>query len=322
MALPAPAVAAPRRALLDLDADLAEAVAPEQRAYARRLLTVPVLQLDRGEWDADEAASGSSSAFAAMILSGLAVRDILIGPVPASELLGPGDIVELRDSGERMLPAAVRFHVAEPASAALLDDRLLVAIRTWPALGGMLIERLAHQEARQAVHRAIAQLPRVDQRVLALLWHLAERWGRVTRVGVTVPLALTHETIGRLVGARRPTVSLALKELAATGAVTRRADGAWLLDGASATALAPAADAQWRHADVAVVHETVPPPPEQRPDTSSLEFERLRRRVRMLADLHSTRHERTLRLLESARMTREAVVRARAQRAAALSRPR
>jgi Crp-like helix-turn-helix domain len=49
---------------------------------------------------------------------------------------------------------------------------------------------------------------------MALFWHLAERWGRVSGNGVLVPLALTHRILGQLVGARRPTVSTALRELA------------------------------------------------------------------------------------------------------------
>lgn len=58
-----------------------------------------------------------------------------------------------------------------------------------------------------------------------MLWHLADRWGRVTPDGVIVPLKLTHEALGRLVGAQRPTVTLALGELVASGRVTRALTG-------------------------------------------------------------------------------------------------
>ena len=58
------------------------------------------------------------------------------------------------------------------------------------------------------------RLTRVERRLKALFWHLAERWGRVSGDGVIVPLALTHRILGQLVGARRPTVSTALSELA------------------------------------------------------------------------------------------------------------
>ena len=45
-----------------------------------------------------------------------------------------------------------------------------------------------------------------------------------------LPLKLTHELLGQLVGAKRPTVSLAIKELERRGTVHRRTDGAWLLE--------------------------------------------------------------------------------------------
>jgi hypothetical protein len=46
-----------------------------------------------------------------------------------------------------------------------------------------------------------------------------------------VPLALTHRILGQLVGARRPTVSTALSELAEREELVRRPDGSWLLRG-------------------------------------------------------------------------------------------
>jgi len=49
--------------------------------------------------------------------------------------------------------------------------------------------------------------------------------------GVVVPLALTHRILGQLVGARRPTVSTALSELADRQELVRRGDGSWLLRG-------------------------------------------------------------------------------------------
>jgi hypothetical protein len=61
-----------------------------------------------------------------------------------------------------------------------------------------------------------------------MMWLLAESWGRVTPAGVTLPVVLTHEALGALIGARRPTVSLALAELMERGAVVRQRTG-WLL---------------------------------------------------------------------------------------------
>jgi hypothetical protein len=42
-----------------------------------------------------------------------------------------------------------------------------------------LFDRLSERSMRLATTQAISQLTRVDRRLKALFWHLAERWGRV-----------------------------------------------------------------------------------------------------------------------------------------------
>jgi CRP-like cAMP-binding protein len=70
----------------------------------------------------------------------------------------------------------------------------------------------------------------VDLRLLVLFWHLAERFGKVTPAGTVVPLSLSHADLAELIGAARPSVSTALKELSQQGFVQRnRADRSWLL---------------------------------------------------------------------------------------------
>lgn len=123
------------------------------------------------------------------------------------------------------------------ATLAVLDDRFTRATTKWPGLGVVLRERLAEQADDDALRLAIVCLPRADQRILALLWHLAERWGTVRATGVTVDLELTHEFIGRLIGARRPTVSLALQALADRGLVSADRAGGWHLAHGSQGAL-------------------------------------------------------------------------------------
>src|SRR5688500_17160861 len=93
------------------------------------------------------------------------------------------------------------------------------------------MDRVADRTERLAVTQAVCQLNGVDRRLLSLFWHLAERWGRVSASGVVLPLPLPHRVLASLVGARRPTVSVALTRLASAGAVERRAAGTWLLDG-------------------------------------------------------------------------------------------
>jgi hypothetical protein len=90
---------------------------------------------------------------------------------------------------------------------------------------------MSKRSQRLAVTQAISQLNRVDQRLLTLFWHLAERWGRMTSDGVLIPLTISHRMLSQLIGARRPTVSTALGELTRAGEVRRLDNGTWLLTG-------------------------------------------------------------------------------------------
>ena len=118
-----------------------------------------------------------------------------------------------------------------PVTVAALDRHFAVELARYPEITSVLLDRLGERSIRLATTQAISQLTRVDRRLRALFWHLAERWGRVSGQGVIVPLALTHRILGQLVGARRPTVSTALAELAERGELVRRPDGSWLLRG-------------------------------------------------------------------------------------------
>ena len=118
-----------------------------------------------------------------------------------------------------------------PSTLAVLDRRFAAEAAQYPEITAALFDRLSERSLRLATTQAISQLTRVDRRLKALFWHLAERWGRVGGDGVVIPLALTHRILGQLVGARRPTVSTALSELAERDELVRRADGSWLLRG-------------------------------------------------------------------------------------------
>jgi CRP-like cAMP-binding protein len=112
---------------------------------------------------------------------------------------------------------------------ALLDRRVTALVGQVPELNTALFGRAMRRSRWLALHLAIRCLRRIDVRLLVLFWHLADRWGRVTPAGVVLPLPFTHDLLGRLVGAQRPTVTTALGQLADRGLVSRRADGSWLL---------------------------------------------------------------------------------------------
>lgn len=226
-------------ALLDYDPELGRALASERLAEARERAVVTMVRLPRGRWSLG--ALVDRCPYGVLVLDGLLSREVALGDTVSMQLLGRGDLTHPSDdAGETLISVAVEWHVLEPCSIALLDERFLLAVRRWPEIVAALFERVATQAERMGTQRALCQLPRVEDRIHALLWFLAERWGRITPQGVIVPLRLTHDALGRLVGAKRPTVSLAVKSLEASGSVHRRADGAWLLDEPLFATAAPA----------------------------------------------------------------------------------
>jgi CRP/FNR family cyclic AMP-dependent transcriptional regulator len=229
--------------LSEVDPALAEGVPLADAVDATGSAVVPVVSLGIGRWSPALLRPAVGRPFALLVVDGLLIHDLRIADSAASELLGPGDLAGARPVGDVLVPTASSWTVVHPSRIALLDARLTRTIRLAPVLATRLLARAAEQCARLSAHRAIVQLPRVEDRVLALFGHLAERWGRVGSGGLIVPLRLTHEMIGRLVGARRPTVSLGLKALADQGALDRRDDGSWLIATGALDTLVPSTDA-------------------------------------------------------------------------------
>jgi CRP/FNR family transcriptional regulator, cyclic AMP receptor protein len=215
-------------ALLDADPDLADAVNGDDLRNARAALVTPMLELGTGPW---EPAALPDAAIGLLVLDGVILREVVAGEVAAMELLGPGDVLvpAADDAPGDFVDAEVRWSGLLPSQVVLLRPELVQRLSDWPGVLGVIVRRMAERSARQAVMQAICHNPRVDARLRGLFWHLAERWGRVTAAGVVLPLRLTHDSLARLVGAQRPTVSTALKSLQEAGEVTRRRDGAWVL---------------------------------------------------------------------------------------------
>jgi CRP-like cAMP-binding protein len=114
---------------------------------------------------------------------------------------------------------------------AVLDEEVTRVIGRRPELLIAFSGRLLHRERCGAYLRAVSHLTRVDEKVLVTLWHLASRWGRVTPEGVQVPFRLTHEVLGEIVGAQRPSVTIALNRMRRAGFLKRGADRRWILLG-------------------------------------------------------------------------------------------
>ena len=219
--------------LLDLDPDLGQFLAGEAREAARRQLLVSVRRLAPGAWDTATLTVVDPGHVGLLVLDGVIAREVLAGDIVSTELLGPGEVLRPWEISPdpALLRADVRWNILAETRLAVLDRRLAAHLSDFPEITSQLVERLSKRSQRLAVTQAISQLNRVDQRLLALFWHLAERWGRMTGEGVLIPLTLSHRMLSQLIGARRPTVSTALGELTRSGELERLGNGTWLLTG-------------------------------------------------------------------------------------------
>jgi len=226
-------VAGAGRSLLEIDPELGQLLTDDRRDAAERELRVRVTSFPVGEWDGSRLADADPTHLGLLLAEGVLAREVVLGDTVSTELLGPGDILRPWhiEGPPELLPVSVRWNALSAVRLALIDRRAAAAIGRYPEVNAVIIDRLSERTQRLAVTQAISQLNRVDRRLLALFWHLAERWGRVARDGIAVPLVLSHRLIGELIGARRPTVSTALAELARDGQLVRREDGTWLLTG-------------------------------------------------------------------------------------------
>jgi CRP/FNR family cyclic AMP-dependent transcriptional regulator len=179
--------------------------------------------LHSGPWAPGPSALGS----AGVVQAGLLVREVAVGPTSSAELLGPGDVLLVPMADDHLLPeCATRWTVLHPGAIAWLNGTMDDLA---PRLAMTLLARAQRRIDHLAFCQSVTQLKRIDDRVLAMLWHLAERWGHVTPDCVVIELSLTHRALGRLVGAQRPSVTTALGMLARRGALDRSPDGSWRL---------------------------------------------------------------------------------------------
>lgn len=213
--------------LFDHDPSLGDGLTPVAFESARVNAVVPSFRLPRGRWHPEADAVADGGFLGLLVLDGVLTHTTRHGGGVCTELLGPGDVLrqghDHRDTG---LPTDLAWQVrTTSASIAVLDRNFARVAMRWPELAGTLAERMHARTHALAVQMATSHLRRVDLRVLATLWQQAERFGFVRPEGVVVGLPLTHQLLAELVGARRPSVTLALGQLEDAGRVSRAEAG-------------------------------------------------------------------------------------------------
>jgi hypothetical protein len=219
--------------VLDADPDLAGDLPPEQAERARAAALTRLRRLSPGSWDAAAAVEPDVHHRGFLIVDGLLSREVEVLGRRAVELLAHGDVLRpwSWDEDGSHVQAEIGWQVHEPTRLAVLDHRLIERIAPWPQIGVELFSRGIRRAHVLAVALAIAHHQRVDERLLLTLWHLAERFGRVTPEGIVVPLPLGHQRLADLVGTHRPSVTTAMGDLVRDGRVSRRDEGHWVLHG-------------------------------------------------------------------------------------------
>lgn len=220
--------------LLSEDPELAEAIPHPLRDRAVDQCLAPVRSVGRGRWRPDATVAGwvGPGGIGLLVLEGLILRRVGVDDRFGAELLGEGDLLRpwQVDGPGGTLSRTTGWRVLEATRLAVLDERVAGTMAGYPQLTGALVGRALERSRSLVVNMAIIHQARVNDRLLMLLWHLADRWGRVRSEGVILPLNLTHSVLADLVAARRPTVTTALSDLARQQLVMPLRRG-WLLLG-------------------------------------------------------------------------------------------
>lgn len=204
--------------------------APEAEA-ARHRTVVTSLELPVGDLTPPAVRSDPFD-LGFLVLDGLMLRRVEVARGRTIELLGSGDVIRpWRERGnDSMLAVSQHWRIAEPTRLAVLDRRFEQDVARWPGVVAGLLDRLADRADALSVQLALAQLPRLEARLLFMLWHIAGRFGRVEPRGVTLP-PLTQATLAEMTASQRPSVNGALARLRDRGLIAPGRHGCWCLLG-------------------------------------------------------------------------------------------
>jgi CRP/FNR family cyclic AMP-dependent transcriptional regulator len=217
--------------VLEEDPDLCAAIPQADRLRASAHCLAPLLTVPRGKWKTEDMPR-MVSGVGLLVVDGLLIRSVGVDGRFGAELLGAGDVLRpwQGEDLDSTVPITTGWRVIERSRMAVLDGRVATRLAAFPALTGAITARVLSRARRLGLMMAIVHHPLVEVRLHMLLWHLADRWGRVRPDGVLVPLRLSHRILGDLVAAQRPSVTGALQRLGRREVVQPMEQG-WLLCG-------------------------------------------------------------------------------------------
>jgi CRP-like cAMP-binding protein len=129
---------------------------------------------------------------------------------------------------EVSLLASASWQVLVPMRLALLDADFARRVTGLAPVTDALMAKAMQTSHWLFAKSLVTGTSVIEERLLLLFALLGERWGKATSAGVVVAMPLTHQVLATLIGARRPSVSTALRGLSGAGLLRRTTEG-WLL---------------------------------------------------------------------------------------------
>src|SRR5919199_3179548 len=172
--------------VLETDPDLCRRVPEALRSRAVGLSMAATCPRRAGSWDARADSELARDGFGLLVLEGLLVRRVGVEGRFGAELLAAGDLLRpwQHDGEQGSLPFEMGWRIVAPLRFAVLDRAWAARMAPFPDVATELTGRALERSRRLASLMAIAQQPRLEQRVWLLFWELADRHGKVHRDGV------------------------------------------------------------------------------------------------------------------------------------------
>lgn len=217
-----------RVALGEVVPELVADLTPEERSWALRHLVVPSVSLAPGAWDWQAMPAPRAGV---LILDGLLAHRVTIAGQAGADLLGRNHVVQPWNSEPKVAALVDEFEwrALAPTTLAVLDREYLTVVARIPRLAPTVAAVSMDHSSMAACKMAILAQPHMEDRLLMLFWHMAERWGTVSPGGVRLSLpGLTQTVLAEAIAASRQSVSRSIS-LLRTLDLLRGEDDHWLL---------------------------------------------------------------------------------------------
>lgn len=185
--------------------------------------------LDRGPVDLPSLVGDPEECFGVVVLEGLVIAELRAARASVAWLLGAEDVIRPWEIVDIPLARDASWRVLQTTRLLRLDRAFHARARHDPAAIHSLVSGTARTTHWLLAKSLIVSSPVIEERLLLLFALYGERWGKVTTEGVLIHLPLTHELLAALCGARRPSVTHALRSLERKGYIGCPARGTWLL---------------------------------------------------------------------------------------------